>query len=333
MKFLENPSSTNVIPLVRLQECSVNDVIRFEWPDSNQISEDEDDSFLKYSQHNTEYGRGWDIHYDFGMIEMELASTLVLRKAYLDTRGGLREFVFSNELFHSGANVLKEVQDVITQEPLTKELKSGLQHLKSSDRTQVQDLFSRLEIVLCFLKRTRGEPDQPLIKYIDTWISVLTGSFPISNLPQPHDKIQLRHTVALYEGLEDILAGATLRSLTKDFRKPLSVYLQGINWISKFSDEKNLFSLQATTTALCRFMFRYLYASGDLSICKVPLVKHLVDRTLWPMETFSDVSLEEKEISRSMHELFPETLMVEHIHSFTDLLQELQVSRSIVYMI
>ena len=333
LKFLENPSSTNVIPLVHLQECSANDVICFEWPDSKQVSEDEDDSFLSYSQHNTEYGRGWDIHYDFGRIEMELASTLVLRKAYLCTHGGLREFVFSNEQFLSGANVLKEVQDLITQEPLTKELKSGLQHLETGDRTQVQDLFSCLEIVLCFLKRTRGEPDQPLIKYIDTWISVLTGSFPISNLPQPHDKIQLRHTVALYEGLEDILAGATLRSLTKDFRKPLSVYLQGINWISKFSDEKNLFSLQATTTALCRFMFRYLYASGDLSICKVPLVKHLVDRTLWPMETFSDVSLEEKEITRSMHELFPETLMVEHIYSFTVLLQELQVSQSIVYVI
>ena len=319
LDFLGNHESSTSIPAVSLYECDNSELIRFQWP----TQEDDDEvGFLSYGQQCPDYGRGWDVQYDFGLIERSLASALLWGKAFLLARGDVREFAYSNELFHSGANVLKEIEKVISQKPLTKDLQNrGLHNLKNVDRAEVRDLLSGLEVVLCFLKQTRGDPGRLLVEYIDEWISKLT-SFPKANLPQPQDQIQLKHAVALYQGVEDTLAGKAMDGLTDDFR---SRYPNARNTAKHIEERNTMFTQEAVLVALHRFMYRYLTSPRDLSICKAPLIDHLTDWTLWPMDKISPVSMNEPGVGKLMQELFPEDLKVEHIFELTS---QLKVSHS-----
>lgn len=70
LDFLKKSDSSSSMPIIHVQDVKRSELICFEW----------DDNILLHSYHNTEYGKGHEIHYDFGKIESELAGRFLIGK-------------------------------------------------------------------------------------------------------------------------------------------------------------------------------------------------------------------------------------------------------------
>ena len=315
LAFLEREGDTAVVQMVHLQDAQEKEIIHYQW--SNDI--------LKHSQHNTEYGQGREILYDIGRIEKELAVKFLLGKSYLSSVGGLREFMFSKELFHACKGILDDLERIVPQQPLTQDVQAGLQRLKERSLKGVQDLLEHMEIVLCLLKKHEfGEPSEPLIEFTDRWLAD-SRPFPTFLLPEPRKTVLLMHVVSLYEFLEDLLADSATEGihdmyreeLPSDTRDQMSISIENNSTVG--SDH---IPLAPITIALRRFIFRYISAEETRPEPGLSLLEHMVERSLWPME----ITLQRKELSteqwkEAIKSVFPEVLTLGHIHAVLGLYQ------------
>ncbi|KAK3713135.1 hypothetical protein QZH41_001214 [Actinostola sp. cb2023] len=89
LQFLFRKDAVCSFPIVHVQDAKEKEIIRYEWTDD----------FLELSQYATEYGQGKTITYDMTRIEKEMAGSFLLGKAYLNTMGVVREFLFSPSNF------------------------------------------------------------------------------------------------------------------------------------------------------------------------------------------------------------------------------------------
>lgn len=313
--FLEREGDSAVVQMVHLQDAQEKEIIHYQW--SSDI--------LKHSQHNTEYGQGREILYDIGRIEKELAVSFLLGKSYLSSAGGLREFMFSKELFHACKGILDDLEAIVPQQPLTQDVQAGLQRLKERSLKGVQDLLEHMEIVLCLLKKHEfGEPSEPLIDFTDRWLAD-SRPFPTFLLPEPRKAVSLMHVVSLYEFLEDLLADSATEGihdmyreeLPSDTREQMSISIENNSTVG--SDH---IPLAPITIALRRFIFRYISAEETRPEPGLSLLEHMVERSLWPME----ITIERKELTteqwkEAIKHVFPEVLTIGHIHAVLGLYQ------------
>ena len=303
--FLERDKGKCAIPMVRLQEAREKEIIQYQWSDA----------ILRHSQRNTEYGHGKEVIFDLDKIEKELSVRFLVGKAFLSTSDGLQEFIFSRELFHSCRGILDELQELIPQQPLTDVFRSGLFRQSERSLESVQDLLEHMEIVLCLLKRHQvGKPEEALTDFTDRW---LCGSkpFPKASLPQPHSAIQLKHVVALYEFLEDMLAESAAKRVHDVYRG--AVPKEIIEEMAKASivsgkTESDRSSLNAITTALRRFIFRYLSSEEMRPEPGDSLVDPMLEPSLWPIDMFKSSESSKKELSKFISVAFPENLTIAH---------------------
>ncbi len=322
--FMERGEGTAAVQIVHLQDAQDKEIIHYQW--SNDI--------LKHSQHNTEYGQGKEIVYDIGRIEKELAVSFLLGKSYLSTTGGLREFMFAKELFHACKGILDELENIVPQQPLPQDVQSGLRNLKERSLKGVQDLLGHMEIVLCLLKKHQfGKPSEALIEFTDRWLAE-SRPFPTSLLPEPHRAILLMHVVSLYEFLEDLLADSATEGIHDMYREELpsdamdqmSVVIQNNSTVGP-----GQIPLGPITTALGRFIFRYMSAEETRPEPGLSLLEHMVERSLWPMEITTERKvLSSEEWKQAIKSVFPEVLTLGHIHAVLGFYQnQLEVSSSI----
>lgn len=277
---------------------------------------------LRHSQQNTEYGHGKEIIYDLGRIEKEMALRFLLGKCYLSTVDDLREFTFAKELFHSCKGILDELERIVPQQPMAEEAKSGLRHLKERSLKGVQDLLEHMEIVLCLLKKHQiGNPSEPLIEFTDRWL-LESRPFPNSLLPEPRRAVLLTHVVALYEFLEDMLSESAMEGIIDMYRDelPNDVRDQMLSVIDNCTAGTDHLTLESITTALCRFVFRYISAEDSRPQPGLSLLEHMLETSLWPME----VSRERKAFNReqwkqAVSSVIPEALTLGHIHAVVSL--------------
>ena len=219
--------------------------------------------------------------------------------------------------FISYSNILEDLHQVIPQVPLTQEVREGLQRLEDEDKSIVQDLFSHLESLLCFLKRTNEEADKSLIQYTKEWLSKLPVPFPLELLPEPKADIKLKHVAALYERLEDILARKTIRRLKEIYTKPLP--REAKQHLLKVLQWKILNPIQTAELALRRFAYRYLCSGKTPPSPRDPLAQYLSCQSLWPIATFK----EEGSVEHMVRSIFPDNIKVEHTVEAAKALQEL----------
>ena len=311
LSFLQKGDSVSAISMVHLQDARKKEIIHYQWTDE----------ILRHSQRDTEYGRGNEIFYDLGKIEKELAVRLLPGKAYLSTRDGLRKFVFSKELFHTCSNILNDLQQIIPQTCLTGDIKKGLCSLKERNLGSIQVLLEHLEIVLFLLKRTGGNQEESLTEFTDRWLSN-SRPFPKLLLPEPRPASRLKHVVALYECLEDILAESSADSVPDMYREPLledvkDQMTQMVTPVSSPGKSEEILSLDAIITALCRFMFRYL-SSEDMrpDPGKEDLAESMMEPSLWPMGSFKE------ETQQQVRRFIPSSLTIGHVHSVFSFYQE-----------
>ena len=321
--FLERDEGKCSIPMVHVQEAREKEIIQYQWSDA----------ILWNSQRNTEYGHGKEVFYDLAKIEKEMAVRFLVGKAFLSTFDGLREFIFSRELFHTCRGILDELQKLIPQQPLTEILRSGL---VSQSLESVQELLEHMEIVLCLLKRHQhGKPEEPLTEFTDKWLG---GSrpFPKQLLPQPHIAIQLMHVVALYEFLEDTLAESTAKRVHDTYRatipKEITDDLAKAAFFSGKS-ETNRSTLRAITIALRRFIFRYLSSEEMRPEPGEGLAERMRESSLWPMDlNKSGKSLGVESLENVLHLAFPESLTIGQTYQILCFYQDrLKVSNSVFF--
>lgn len=302
--FLERDEGKCSIPMVHVQEAREKEIIQYQWTDA----------ILRNSQRNTEYGHGKEVFYDLVKIEKEMAARFLVGKAFLSTFDGLREFIFSRELFHTCRGILDELQEIIPQQPLTDILRSGLKRQSEHSLESVQELLEHMEIVLCLLKRHQhGKPEEPLTEFTDKWLG---GSrpFPKQLLPQPHSAIQLMHVVALYEFLEDTLAESAAKRVHDNYRTAIPKEMTDDMATADFfsgKSETDRAVLRAITTALRRFIFRYLSSDEMRPEPGECLAERMRESSLWPMDlNKSWKSPGVGSLETILHIAFPETLTI-----------------------
>ena len=328
LSFLEKGKGKSAIRMVHLQDAQEKEIILYQWSDD----------ILRHSHRNTAYGHGKEIFFDLEKIEKEMAVRFLVGRSFLSTFDGLHEFIFSGELFHTCRSILDDLQHVVPQQPLTEDIRRGIVRLRDSSLQNVQSLLEHMEIVLCLLKRNQvGEPDEPLTEFTDKW---LTGSrsFPKASLPQPHSALQLMHAVALYECLEDILADSASKVVHDMYRasvpKEIADKMTKGNLVSE-KTESELSSLKAITTALGRFIFRYLSSEDRRSSPGECLVECMKEESLWPMDVLKSWKAQDHENAfRDFISLvFPEELTLGQTYEVLCLYQErLKVSSGIVWL-
>ena len=322
LSFLERGEGTAAVQMVHLQDAQKKEIIHYQW--SNEI--------LIHSQYNTEYGQGKEICYDIGRIEKELAVRFLLETCYLSTTDGLREFMFARELFHACKGILDELERIVPQQPLTLDVRAGLRSLKERSLKGVQDLLEHMEIVLCLLKKHQfGEPSEPLIDFTDRWLAE-SRPFPTSLLPEPRRAVLLKHVVSLYEFLEDMLADSATEGVHDMYREDLPSDIRDLmsnvacNNCTAGSDHIPLSSI---TTALRRFIFRYLSSEEMRPDPGLSLLEHMVEQSLWPIRT-ERKAFSEEHWKEEIKSVFPEVLTLGHIHAVLTLYQtQFQVSNSL----
>lgn len=326
LAFLQRDGGKCSIPMVHLQEARDKEIIQYQWSDE----------ILRHSQRNTEYGHGKEIFFDLAKIEKEMAARFLVGKSFLSTFEGLHEFIFSQELFHTCRSILDDLQGIIPQQPLTDVFRSSLRQCGHSLKG-VQDLLEHMEIVLCLLKRHQGgKPEEPLVEFTDKW---LHGSkpFPKDLLPQPHNAIQLTHVVALYQFLEDILAESAAKCVHDLYRAaiPAEIAQEMVKAASTHEKpELERSVLNGITTAIRRFIFRYLTTEEIRPEPSDSLVEHMLETSLWPIDAFTSwKSLKVERFSMFMRSVFPETLTVGNTFGALCLYQDrLKVSNIFTYI-
>lgn len=296
--FLQRDDGKCAIQMVPLQEAREEEIIHYQWSDE----------ILRHSQHNPEYGHGKEIFFDLAKIEKEMTARFLVGKSFLSTFDGLHEFLFSQELFHTCRGILDDLQGIIPQQPLTDVFRCSLRQCEHSFKN-VQDLLEHMEIVLCLLKRQQtGKPEEPLTEFTDKWIR---GSrpFPKALLPQPHSAIQLTHVVALYQFLEDILAESAAKRVHDMYRTAIPA--EKVQEMVKVASKCEKPELNAITTAIRRFIFRYLTTEEVRPESSDSLVERMLETSLWPIDAFESwKSLKVESSPLFIRSVFPETLTV-----------------------
>ncbi|XP_022802176.1 uncharacterized protein LOC111339729 [Stylophora pistillata] len=311
--FLKKDEGKCAIPIVPLQEAREKEVIRYpsEWSDD----------LLRYSHRNTEYGHGKEVCFDLARMEKELATRFLVGKAFLSTSDGLREFIFSRELFHTCKGILDELHKLIPQQPLKDMLRM---RLSEHSLECVRELLEHMEIVLCLLKRHRiGKPDERLTEFTDKWFCGLRP-FPKESLPEPHHEIQLMHVVALYEFLEDLLAESAAKRVHDMYRSPIPRHIKDkLAKTAILSGKSEADALNAITTALRRFIFRYLYSEKIRPEPGKCLAERMKESSLWPIDMYKSwESTEGESLVKFTQSTFPENLTIGHTYETLCLFQK-----------
>lgn len=304
LKYLERSTGISGMRSCKAQEIEESDMICFEW---------NDDIIIKYSMNIPEYGNGKRAIYDCEKIEIELAQITVAGKAHIDTEN-VKFMQYHLEIFHAQNYLLGEVSEKVPQQPLTP---SQIRRICESPsmRDLASQVHSSLGMVLCFLKRTGGDPHEYLLQYFGRWIDGSTNS--TLRLCKVCDEIQLQHVRSLYEALEDLLAEDLIhRCLPECFRQPLSPELERsiLELINNTTPENKRIDLEPFLGAIRRFSFRYLLSNSKLSPDN-DLGMYFSHDSAWPLQFFRD----------GLETLFPENLQIAHIYrTYNILVQELK---------
>ncbi|GBC10143.1 hypothetical protein RclHR1_09380003 [Rhizophagus clarus] len=288
---------------IRIDHARPVNIINFDW----------NDEILAYSQRNLAVAKGQDIIYDLTKIEAELANILVFDKVRIETQPNsqlyLEPFPYHMELFQGCMRILNDINNLITQEPISVEKlnllgiseNSGLQH----DSESASEILSSLEIILCFIKRTAvGDGEISIKDYVSRWmklslLSAHEGFSKILNID-----LRLKHLVALYEFFEEQVASIKIKYIHEKYKAQLSAImkaaiLKSVDFDQQASAGRKI-PADAFALALKRFMFRFLTLENQKDM--EPLYVYLQDSSLnfWPSTIPEEL----------IDELFPENLLV-----------------------
>ncbi|CAG8746867.1 7497_t:CDS:2, partial [Dentiscutata erythropus] len=240
-------------------------------------------------------------------------------------------FSYHQELFTTSRTILSEIRELIPQEQIPPE-KLGFSttatyntssrftfgDLNAIDMVSTFDnpteLLSKLEILLCFLKRISGDCEMEISDYINKWerLSALNATPQFQKII---NGLRLKHTVALYELFEEIVADVEIEYLSDKYKVKLQQNLKneinaGVDFEQSHgtggSDINKLkIPHRAFAIVLKRFMFRYL--TSEMYNSDEVLADYLAGDTFidcWPTWVPDDV----------IRDKFPKSLLAANIY-------------------
>jgi len=253
-----------------------------------------DEILNKYAHPNLEYGKGKEIAYTYNKIETELAHSLIFNKVLIDMEK-LVEFEFHLELFHGSSSILNDISAKIPQEKLSAD---KIHNIKTTIAIteRAHHILATLDYVMCFAKKTGGDPNQAILEYMEKW-KLDVANLKLGQLPS----LQLKHLVALYEEVEDLLGKILAECVNQVYCGPLP---------NDVKDELVVCMTKTTLETLLitfrRFILRYLCV--DQINPDNFVIDYLCSPAIcWPQGAFK----EEEEIRA----VFPKHLCVGHTYN------------------
>jgi hypothetical protein len=273
------------------------------------------------SQCDLQYGHGRFIHYYFESIEQSVAVDIFSGKAFIQMAKGFPKIIFKDELHKNYSSLIRELKLNIPQESLPLEIVNGIKSRKEEDPRMATQLLTHLGIVMSLLKKTRGDPDLPLVEYINKWKSLFADSFPKKLLPSPDTSTKLCHVIGLSELLEELCADSVKNGLSEEFRCKLDRPI--MDQIMKTLKEERL--ANAFLKALKRFTYRCL--SSRTASSNQTLREYLSDDTFWPDGCLVHGYLIINEKHLKLTDVLPDGLMVRHTFAcLTEMEKNIEVS-------
>lgn len=262
----------------------------------------------KFGQNSSVFGNGNQVCYNFVKIEMEIANSLCLGKAYIIINDTFSFVTYANELFVSCASVLREFRTIIPQKDLAHSVKDGIENKMKADPDFAKQVMKQTEILLCLVKKTGGSPDQTLTTYVQTWLRNLSSGFQDGVLrPFGHEPMRLSHLVALYEFLENIQADVEIETLHEGFKATLPPAAR--EELKEFIN-KSHFPIKLIQAAFRKFIMRYVrnFDPEQMNL-NSPLVDWMAEPTFWPEEL--EMTGAEEKFTTVKNE-FPQILNLKH---------------------
>jgi len=303
-------SSVPAVNCVLLQNAKQNQVIAY---DHRKLM----DTVTIFSQNDPRFGLGTIVTYNFVKIEMELANELALGKVHLVMNHTFPLVTYANELFVKCATVLQEFKLLIPQASLGTAIKYGIEERRKNEPTYIDELMKKIEILLCLVKRTHGNPDQTIANYIQQWLVSLPGSISADLLPSVGEPLRLSHLVALYEFVENLQAEIVIDSLHDCYKVPLPNNVR--EEMRQFVDT-NCIEISSVQIAFRRFVMRYLTSFDthqDQLDLNATLIDWMVSPALWPTgvnENGTLTTTDQEESPKSLYSEFPKMLTLQHTY-------------------
>ena len=298
LKCLARGECSSVIHSKSVPEASASSLVSFQW----------DEELLKFSQAELTYGTGQHIHYEFAAIEKSLALDLVIGKNYLQLDNSLPVLVFMDDFHHGFSSLVRDVMDIIPQKELSTAVVNGIQAKRNKHPRLTNELMVHVGILLALVKKTKGDPDEPVIHYVDKWKNYLTHPLSTELLPAPEDSIKLCHLVALYGNLEELNADSLVDSLGDVYRVPLHRDLEAQLLELLRSKKKEAETILKATK---RLTYRCI-SSREVDGSR-PLSDYLEDVSFWPLKQGS---------IEALLQLIPCGLKVQHVYQMISLMEQ-----------
>ena len=318
LKCLSRGESSTVVPLRSVSAANPSSVVSFHW----------DEELLKFSHADLKYGSGQHIRYEFAAIEKSLALDLVIGKCYLELDNtSLPAVVFVDEFYYGFSKLVRDVIDAVPQRELSTDTINGIKAKRNKHPRLTADLMTHVGVLIALVKKTKGDPDQPVIEYVENWKSYLTHPLPLELLPAPEDSIKLCHLVALYGILEELNADSLVDSLSDEYRAPLHRDIEA-QLMELLRGKKK--EAETILKATKRFTYRCI-SSGEVDSSR-PLSEYLEDESFWPLNHGPSEAFGGK-----LLQLIPCDLKVEHMHHLISLMDQklkvLYLTVTLIYFI
>lgn len=298
LQHLLRSSDVACFKVIQVTELKKNHLI--------QTSFDWNESLAQESNSCLAYGLGKRISYDFHNIERELAVDLLVGKAFLNL-DALQTIVFTDELYRSFVSLLEDVAHSIPQDILPSDINNALVKTSINMANMSLELINHLDMILTLLKKTKCDPQKPLIEFVEERSNILGQKFPSQYLPSPESRIKLCHIVSLHELLEELSVDRIIGTLSDEYNTELDVEIH-----QHFSEMpiSNLKKAALVCQTLKKFVYRCIFM-GDMDP-EQPLLQTISEKSFWPLKLFDNGKLKIDDKYEDVKEIIPPNMLVCH---------------------
>ena len=302
--FLYAEEDAVQIQSISLGDLSRKDVINFQW-DETLLS--------RFSQCKTSLGLGRHVDFDIEKIEMEVAHEILHGKKYITVLPTVPKVIFTDELFQSSIQLMKEVSEKVPQETLQVEVMRGVQSKLSKSPTYVNEMQTMIGMIMTLVKKTGGEAHTPLVDYLEGWTHVIAQSSYKHLIPEQENILRLCHMVNIFKWMEEVGGERHVETLDDSFRVELPK--EGKDALVKYASSHGNHVIQLGK-ALKVFVHRCLLFSEDAVKRDQPLVDYLKDSDFWQDGTFQDGRIQAQraglKTQLKLDDVLSATILVEH---------------------
>jgi hypothetical protein len=275
------------IPCVRLQDAKETEIISVYDGRIEEISD-------TFSSNDLEYGKSGAISVNWKWLERNISVELTRQKCHLDCKS-IEEITYSSELFHGYTKLIGEISKIVAQEKI---------HIICSQipPQKVTSLLQLLGLVMCYLKKTGGNPNQTIVSYCKA-LKIEHNGFSDPQLVT----MELRHVIDLYEKLEETTFSSIFNHLEQRYCQPCSSQLLGnLEEISR-----KLPSFEHMLSLLRKIVIRYLKPNSKDDTHSINL--YLDNEAFWTPAIPGDGSFFEDNLT--------EELLLGHIYEMVKFLE------------